>query len=66
MESKRISPMKPKVNAKLLIEPVWNRNFGLPASVGDGYLLLIEPIWNRNIFIDDPEDLNDYLLIELV
>ena len=49
MESKREWNRLHAEHLKLLIEPVWNRNWiGTPIEVTVSGGLLIEPVWNRN------------------
>ena len=49
MESKRVKSLTAQaVRVLLLIEPVWNRNYGQLRSIVNADGLLIEPVWNRN------------------
>ena len=49
MESKHLFMiLGMSVFVTLLIEPVWNRNFGVEGLPGVANTLLIEPVWNRN------------------
>ena len=66
MESKPSLYTNAVKNTKLLIEPVWNRNFQCVIGLVSAKKLLIEPVWNRNPISDKNVIPPNILLIEPV